>query len=32
MLFRRNSMTGAVEVVARDGQGIDLNPELHANQ
>jgi 2,3,4,5-tetrahydropyridine-2-carboxylate N-succinyltransferase len=32
MLFRRNSITGAVEVVARDGQGIDLNPELHANQ
>jgi 2,3,4,5-tetrahydropyridine-2,6-dicarboxylate N-succinyltransferase len=32
ILFRRNSMTGAVEVVARDGQGIDLNPELHANQ
>jgi 2,3,4,5-tetrahydropyridine-2,6-dicarboxylate N-succinyltransferase len=32
MLFRRNSLTGAVEVVSRDGQGIDLNPELHADQ
>ena len=31
MLFRRNSLTGAVEVVSRDGRGIDLNPELHAN-
>ena len=31
LLFRRNSVTGAVEVVARDGRGIDLNPELHAN-
>lgn len=31
LLFRRNSLTGAVEVVSRDGQGIDLNPELHAN-
>ncbi|GFG75039.1 2,3,4,5-tetrahydropyridine-2,6-dicarboxylate N-succinyltransferase [Mycobacterium botniense] len=31
LLFRRNSMTGAVEVVARDGRGIDLNPDLHAN-
>ena len=32
LLFRRNSVTGAVEVVSRDGQGIDLNPELHAHQ
>lgn len=31
MLFRRNSATGAVEVVARDGQGIALNADLHAN-
>jgi 2,3,4,5-tetrahydropyridine-2-carboxylate N-succinyltransferase len=31
LLFRRNSLTGAVEVVSRDGQGIDLNPDLHAN-
>ncbi|WP_155769517.1 2,3,4,5-tetrahydropyridine-2,6-dicarboxylate N-succinyltransferase [Mycobacterium asiaticum] len=31
LLFRRNSMTGAVEVVSRDGQGIALNEELHAN-
>ncbi len=31
MLFRRNSRTGAVEVVARDGRGITLNEELHAN-
>ncbi len=31
MLFRRNSVTGAVEVVARGGQGIALNEDLHAN-
>jgi 2,3,4,5-tetrahydropyridine-2-carboxylate N-succinyltransferase len=31
MLFRRNSVTGAVEVVSRDGQGIALNADLHAN-
>jgi 2,3,4,5-tetrahydropyridine-2-carboxylate N-succinyltransferase len=31
LLFRRNSMSGAVEVVARDGQGIALNQALHAN-
>ena len=31
LLFRRNSMTGAVEVVARDGSGITLNTALHAN-
>ena len=31
LLFRRNSMTGAVEVVARDGSGINLNEALHAN-
>ncbi len=31
MLFRRNSMSGAVEVVARGGHGITLNADLHAN-
>ncbi|HUL99952.1 MAG TPA: 2,3,4,5-tetrahydropyridine-2,6-dicarboxylate N-succinyltransferase, partial [Mycobacterium sp.] len=31
LLFRRNSLTGAVEVVSRDGQGIALNLELHTN-
>ncbi len=31
LLFRRNSVTGAVEVVDRDGQGITLNEALHAN-
>lgn len=31
MLFRRNSVSGAVEVVARDGKRIALNEELHAN-
>lgn len=31
MLFRRNSVTGAVEVVSRDGQRITLNADLHAN-
>lgn len=31
LLFRRNSQSGAVEVVARDGQGIRLNEDLHAN-
>ena len=31
LLFRRNSVTGAVEVVARDGTGITLNDALHAN-
>ena len=30
MLFRRNSQTGAVEAIARDGVGIELNSELHA--
>jgi 2,3,4,5-tetrahydropyridine-2-carboxylate N-succinyltransferase len=29
LLFRRNSLTGAVEVVARAGEGVHLNPELH---
>ncbi|MBH0775902.1 2,3,4,5-tetrahydropyridine-2,6-dicarboxylate N-succinyltransferase [Nocardia bovistercoris] len=31
LLFRRNSTTGAVEVVARKGTGIELNAALHAN-
>ncbi len=31
LLFRRNSVTGAVEVVNRDGRGITLNEALHAN-
>ena len=31
LLFRRNSTTGAVEVVGRDGHGITLNEALHAN-
>ncbi len=31
LLFRRNSVTGAVEVVSRDGRGIALNEDLHAN-
>jgi 2,3,4,5-tetrahydropyridine-2-carboxylate N-succinyltransferase len=30
LLFRRNSLTGAVEVLARTGQGITLNSALHA--
>lgn len=29
LLFRRNSLTGAVEAVARDGRGIELNAALH---
>jgi 2,3,4,5-tetrahydropyridine-2-carboxylate N-succinyltransferase len=31
LLFRRNSLTGALEVVARNGTGIELNAALHAN-
>ncbi|MFD0365601.1 2,3,4,5-tetrahydropyridine-2,6-dicarboxylate N-succinyltransferase [Nocardia sp. GCM10030253] len=31
LLFRRNSLTGAVEVVPRKGTGIELNAALHAN-
>ena len=31
LLFRRNSVSGAVEVVSRDGTGITLNEALHAN-
>lgn len=30
LLFRRNSLTGAVEVVRRNGAGIELNAALHA--
>jgi 2,3,4,5-tetrahydropyridine-2-carboxylate N-succinyltransferase len=31
LLFRRNSVTGAVEVVSRDGRGVTLNEALHTN-
>jgi 2,3,4,5-tetrahydropyridine-2-carboxylate N-succinyltransferase len=31
ILFRRNSISGAVEAVSRTGSGIALNEELHAN-
>ncbi|MCW2781681.1 MAG: 2,3,4,5-tetrahydropyridine-2,6-dicarboxylate N-succinyltransferase [Marmoricola sp.] len=31
VLFRRNSVTGAVEAVAWQGEGIELNLDLHAN-
>ncbi|MGO1315440.1 MAG: DapH/DapD/GlmU-related protein, partial [Cellulomonadaceae bacterium] len=31
LLFRRNSLTGAVEVLERGGTGITLNADLHAN-
>ncbi len=31
MLFRRNSVSGAVEVLPREGHGIELNAALHAN-
>jgi 2,3,4,5-tetrahydropyridine-2-carboxylate N-succinyltransferase len=31
VLFRRNSMTGAVEAVARTGTGVRLNSALHDN-
>jgi len=30
LLFRRNSVTGAVEVLPRKGHGITLNSQLHA--
>jgi 2,3,4,5-tetrahydropyridine-2-carboxylate N-succinyltransferase len=30
LLFRRNSLTGAVEALPRTGEGIQLNPTLHA--
>src|SRR5690606_10932480 len=31
LLFRRNSLTGAVQAVARAGQSVELNAALHAN-
>lgn len=31
ILFRRNSMTGALEAVVREGVGVELNAALHAN-
>jgi 2,3,4,5-tetrahydropyridine-2,6-dicarboxylate N-succinyltransferase len=31
VLFRRNSVTGAIEAVPRQGEGIELNAALHAN-
>lgn len=31
VLFRRNSLTGEVEAVARSGAGVHLNTALHAN-
>lgn len=31
LLFRRNSTTGAVEALAREGQTVELNSALHAN-
>lgn len=30
LLYRRNSQTGAVEAIAREGKGVELNAELHA--
>jgi 2,3,4,5-tetrahydropyridine-2,6-dicarboxylate N-succinyltransferase len=30
LLFRRNSLTGAVEAIARSGNGVELNAQLHA--
>ena len=30
LLFRRNSISGAVEVLQRGGTGIELNAALHA--
>ena len=30
LLFRRNSVTGAVEVLTRSGRGVELNTSLHA--
>ena len=31
VLFRRNSLTGGLEAVSREGTGIELNAALHAN-
>lgn len=30
LLFRRNSTNGAIEAIAREGKGVELNAELHA--
>jgi 2,3,4,5-tetrahydropyridine-2-carboxylate N-succinyltransferase len=30
ILSRRNSVTGAVEALPRDGHGVQLNAQLHA--
>ncbi|MEL0261014.1 MAG: 2,3,4,5-tetrahydropyridine-2,6-dicarboxylate N-succinyltransferase, partial [Aquiluna sp.] len=30
LLFRRNSQNGAVEAIAREGVGVELNTDLHA--
>jgi 2,3,4,5-tetrahydropyridine-2-carboxylate N-succinyltransferase len=30
LLFRRNSLSGAAEVLPRDGQGVELNSALHS--
>jgi 2,3,4,5-tetrahydropyridine-2-carboxylate N-succinyltransferase len=30
LLFRRNSLIGSVEAIAREGVGVELNSELHA--
>lgn len=30
LMFRRNSQSGAVEAIAREGVGVELNAELHA--
>jgi len=30
LMFRRNSQSGAVEAIAREGVGVELNSELHA--
>lgn len=31
LLFRRNSVTGAIEALPREGKTVELNSELHAN-
>lgn len=31
LLFRRNSVSGAIEAVAREGAGVELNSALHSN-
>ncbi|MDR1428544.1 MAG: 2,3,4,5-tetrahydropyridine-2,6-dicarboxylate N-succinyltransferase [Bifidobacteriaceae bacterium] len=31
VLYRRNSLTGTLEAIRREGTGIHLNPALHAN-